>query len=105
MHEHKIPVIVKSIYTTTERIAIRQRLKVRMIELGIGMTRFHADITYIVAANNERIFKPDGNRGLYVEQLSIKNIYHFCEGKRSHDARVQMFDAYLQISQEMKKAA
>ncbi len=96
---------VKSIYTITERKIIRQRLTVRMIELNVGMTLFHADITYIVAANNERIVKPDGNRGLYVEQLSVKNMYHFYDGKRSHDTRVQVLDAYLQILQELQNTS
>jgi len=96
---------VKSIYTTAERKAIRQGLTVRMIELGVGMTLFHADITYIVAANNERIVKPDGSRGLYVDMLSVKNMYHFYEGKRSHDTRVQIFGAYLQISQEVQNTS
>lgn len=93
---------VKSIYTTAERKAIRQQLAVRMIELDVGMTRFHADITYMIAANNEHIIKPDGRIGLYVEQVSVKNMYHFFEGRRSHDSRVQIFDSYLKILEEIK---
>lgn len=101
----KAPIFVKSIYTTAERKTIRQRLTLRMVELDVGMTRFHADITYIVAANNKRIVKPDCNRGLNIEQLSIKNMYHFYEGKRSHDSRVQLLDSYLQILQELQNTS
>lgn len=90
-------ITVKSIYTLAERKRIRELLAQRMIELDVGMTHFHADITYIVAANSKHIIKADGNMGLYVGQLSIKNMYHYFEGKRSNDSRVQILDAYCQI--------
>lgn len=97
-----IPLIfVNSIYGPDMRTDIRDRLAVIMASFDIGMPRLHAEITQTVSANNKRIRKPPHqNSGLYVDQLSVKNLYHFFEGRRSEDARVQILDAYLQIAEE-----
>jgi len=91
---------VKSIYSLKERERIRVLLTEHRKKLGVGMTLFHADITYIVAANNARIQKPNSQLGLNVDMLSVKNLTGFFQGIRSNDTRVQILDAYLQISQE-----
>lgn len=96
-----IPLIfVKSIYAPEARSGIRERLADILAAMEIGMPRLHTEITQTVAANNKRIFKGYGKSGLHVDQLSVKNLYHFFEGRRSDDFRVQILDAYLQIASE-----
>jgi len=88
---------VASIYSPEEREEIKAKLKARIKELDVGMPRFLDEILRQVEANNKRIEKINGHFGLYTDQLSVKNMYHFFEGRRSDDARVQILDAYLQI--------
>lgn len=95
-NENKTTITVRSIYTPKERERIREELKTRMEELSVGMPRFHSEIMKQVGANNKRIQKFDGKVGIHKDQLSVKNLYHFFEGRRSDDARVQILDAYLQ---------
>ena len=93
-------IYVQSLYCDGMRERIRIRLDAIRDHYKIGMIRFHAEIVETVAINNSRIFKPNGKCGLYLGQLSVKNLYHFCEGVRSHDTRVQILDAYLKIANE-----
>ncbi len=95
---------VASIYSKGEREEIKAKLKARIKELGVGMPRFLDEILRQVEANNKRIEKIDGHIGLYTDQLSVKNMYHFFEGRRSDDARVQILDAYLQIMERNASA-
>lgn len=103
-HTSVANIMVKSIYSPKDRAYIAHELIAIRKHLHVGMTRFNAEILVTVAANNQRIVKPDGSTGLYVEQLSVKNTYHFFDGVRSDDARVQILDAYLQITNETRAA-
>jgi len=87
---------VRSIYPPALRIAIRDGAEEVRTSLAIGMNLFHNEVLGVVGANNHRIRKPDGSFGLYVDQLSVKNLYGLRDGSRMHDARVQILDAYLQ---------
>lgn len=98
-------IVVRSIYSKAERKDIRDWHKARMKTLDVGVPRFHKEILRQVSANNQRIEKYDGSIGLHVDQLSVKNLYHFFDGRRSDDARVQILDAYKQITEPYADAA
>ena len=101
-----IPLIfVRSIYSPEARSDIRDKLANILTALEIGMPRLHTEITRAVAANNKRILKSYGKAGLHVDQLSVKNLYHFFEGRRSDDSRVQILDAFLQLYEEQPSAS
>lgn len=92
------PIVVRAMYTPAERSRLRDILSERRIELDIGMPRFHSYVTRLVHANRKRIWKETGEAGIYVDQLSVRNLYHFFDGRRTDDERVAILDAYAQLS-------
>lgn len=98
--ESNPPIIVRTIYTPGHRNYIRNSLAKRKLELEVGMTLYHSEITRIVEANRRRVLRETGETGIYTDQLSVRNLYHFFDGKRTHDARMQILDAYEQLLKE-----
>lgn len=95
--ESNPPIMVRTIYTPGHRTYIRKALAEHLGELQVGMTLYHAEITGVVKANSNRIVRHTGATGIYTDQLSVRNLYHFFEGKRTHDTRMQILDAYEQL--------
>jgi len=81
----------------TGQTHIRTKLAARKVKLDIGMTLYHGEITRTVDANRKYIVSSIGIVGIYTDQLSVKNLYHFFDGRKTHDARMQILDSYLQI--------
>jgi len=96
-NEANPPIIVRTIYTPGHRIYIRKALSDRLDELQIGMTYYHSEITGVVKANSKRVVSHIGVQGVFTDQLSVRNLYHFFEGRRTHDTRMQILDAYEQL--------
>jgi hypothetical protein len=94
------PIIVKALYAPDDRAYLREFLVSRKIDLDVGMWRLHAHITGLVHANRGRIIRETGITGIYVDQLSVRNLYHFFDGRRTDDERVAILDAYVQLSDE-----
>ena len=68
------PIIVKGLYAPDERAYLREFLVSRKIDLDVGMWRLHAHITGLVHANRGRIIRETGITGIYVDQLSVRNL-------------------------------
>ena len=93
------PITVQFSYTLSQREQLRQRIKARQEALGCGAPLFCKEIQALVGMNADRIRRP-GGAGICVDQLGYKNVYHFLEGRRTQDHRMQIFDAYLQLIDE-----
>jgi hypothetical protein len=105
-HNNYIPLIfVGSIYSPKEGEVFRKFLKQLRAEKEIGVGKLANEIKETVSFNRQRIRKPNGSIGLFVDQLSERNLRHFLSGKRSHDARMQILDAFCQIYQEKPSAS
>ncbi|MXO69040.1 hypothetical protein GRI72_09405 [Altererythrobacter marinus] len=101
-----VPLIfVRSVYSPEPRLELRETVMATRTFLNIGMPLFLAELLTVVGANNRRIRKPDGSFGLNLDQLDTKALYGFCEGRRTHDARVQLIDAFCQIVTEDPSAS
>ena len=94
------PIIVRNIYTPGHRAYIRSALAKRKIELEVGMTLYHSEITRMVTANRRRVLRDTGETGIYTDQLSVRNLYHFFDRRRTHDSRMQILDCYEQLLKE-----
>lgn len=92
--ENKPSVVVSTMYSTADRASLRSILHRKREELGVGMHLFHSHVVRIVDANRTRIFKDTGEAGIYVDQLSVRNMYHFFDGRRTEDERVAILHAY-----------
>lgn len=99
-HDPRPPIFVSTIYTPQQRQVIRDAMAARKIELDVGMTLLHADITRLVHANRHRVVCQLGRIGVFVDCLSTRNLFHMFDGRRTHDCRMQILDAYLQILSE-----
>lgn len=94
------PIIVRTIYTPGYRHYLREELGKRKVALDVGMTRYHAEITYKVDAHRRRILCETGATGIYVDQLTLRTLYNFFYERRTADASVQVLDAYEQLMHE-----